>query len=98
MANLSLELAQSASGVLILGALAVKQLKARGMCAFYVNSQGTVEIVEPLEFALDALPEDQALRILLERQYTDTQLTSYLRGRESRLSPRGRGDSDAKDL
>lgn len=86
---LSLTNAQSTKGVLLLGGLAVNQLLTKGVCAYFVNASGTIELVHPIELALDYLPEDQALRILLNsHQYTDSQLIAYLKGREAR-SPLG---------
>lgn len=98
-AQLSLLVAETPSGVLLLGALTVKQLKARGVCSYFVNREGTIELVHPLELALDYLPESDALRILYEQhKYTDDQLTAYLKGREARLPLGGEGGTHATDL
>ncbi len=96
--KLTLNKAESVQSVLVLGTLTVKQLRGRGVCSYFVNLQGEVELAHPVEFAMDYLPEDQALRILLhQHKYTDEQLMAYLKGREAR-SPRGEGDTNAENL
>lgn len=64
----------------------------------FINSNGEVEICPPGEVGLDGLPEDAALSILIDRQYTDEQLAVYLRGREARSSHSSPGGTDAKDM
>lgn len=96
---LTLQKSLEAEGTLILGALVAKQLQARGVCAFFVNKEGTIELAHPIELALDYLPEEQALRILFERhKYTDSQLIAYLKGREARLPLGGEGGTHATHL
>jgi hypothetical protein len=85
MTPLTLELAASSEGTVLLGALALKQLLVRGQCTFFINKQGVIELANPVELALDAHPESYAIHVLSqEHQYTDDQLVAYLRGREAR--------------
>lgn len=70
--------------VLSIGAVAVAQLRAKGQVLFFLNAQDEVEIADPQELALDALPEKEAIQALLERGYDDERLVTYLKGREAR--------------
>ncbi len=63
----------------------VKELQERGIVVLFLNSNGNVEICPPEEYTLDALPQEDALVALLEKNYSDEQLTAYLKGRNSRL-------------
>lgn len=75
---------QTAEAVLGVGLVVVKELQERGIVTVFVNSEGNVEICPPGEHALDALPEGEALVILLDSSYSDEQLMAYLKGRKSR--------------
>lgn len=75
---------QTAEAVLGVGLVVVKELQERGIVTVFVNTGGEVEICLPGEYALDALPEDEALTTLLENNYSDEQLMAYLKGRNAR--------------
>lgn len=98
--NLRLSDASTLPGVLVLGALTLRQLSASKTCTFMLNSSNEIELAHPAEIGLDLLPEEQALQILMQQlNYTDSQLVSYLKAREYRLSPpRGQEDTNAQDL
>lgn len=82
--DLTLERLPTAEAVLTLGALAVRILQEHGIVTLFMNKDSVVEICAPGELELDALPEEQALERLLERNYSDKQLIVYLKGREAR--------------
>ena len=82
---LTLPRATRPEGILILGTLAVKQLQANRVACFFLNAEGVVEIVPPVELAMDYLPENQALHHLTrQHQYTDQQLALYMKARDAR--------------
>ena len=85
--QLTLNKALRPEGVLLLGSLVARQLAAGNISCLMVNAAGVVELVPPVELAMDYLPEQQALSTLLgEHHYTDQQLEAYLRARDWRLS------------
>lgn len=89
--QLTLPRASKPDGVIVIGTLAVRQLQVNGVACFFVNSEGVVEIAPPVEIAMDYMPEGYALHHLSEQhQYTDQQLTSYLKARDAREAARGK--------
>lgn len=83
---LTLQEASKSEGIIILGALTLKQLQARGQCTFFVNADGVIELANPVELSLDAHSEEHALQVLFRQyQYSDEQMLAYLKGRSARL-------------
>ncbi len=82
---LALQEASKPESTILLGALVIRQLRARGQCSFFVNREGVIEIANPVELALDSQEEATAiLHLAREHKYTDEQLIAYMRGREDR--------------
>ncbi len=87
---LTLSRASKPDGVIVLGSLAVKQLEVNSIACFMVNAEGVVEIVPPVEIAMDYFPEPDAIRTLVtDHKYTDAQLINYLKARDARKARNG---------
>lgn len=86
--KLSKDTLRTANAVLSLGLIVVKELDERGVATVFINEAGEVELALPGELELDALEEDQALGVLMDRGYEDEQLLAYLRGRNARKANR----------
>ena len=87
--KLSKDKLQTANAVLSLGLIVVKELDERGVATVFINEDGEVELALPGEIELDELPEDQAMDMLLDRNYEEEQIVAYLRGRTARKAHRG---------
>lgn len=71
--------------VLLLGSLVAKSLLHKRHCAFVATPSGAIEAISPLELTADALPEEEAIALLLRFPgYTDDRLVDYLKARERR--------------
>jgi hypothetical protein len=82
---------QTAEAVLSLGLVVVRELSHKGMATVFLNADGQVEICPFGEMALDIMPQEEALAILLDRNYSDEQLVAYLKGRKAREVHNGQG-------
>jgi hypothetical protein len=71
--------------LLSLGSVAAKELHLKREVAFFVDSQGRVQLVPVAELLLDALPEPMALQAMLERSVSEEDMEAYLRGRDDRM-------------
>jgi hypothetical protein len=78
----------SVGGISALGAICSKALLEYGQVTFFLNQRGIIEIAPPAEVSLDALPEEEALNVLLSAGYTDEKLSQYLRQRDARRTCR----------
>lgn len=81
---LTRELLATVQGISLLGQIAAKGLLDYGQITFFLNADHVVEMAPTKEVSLDALPEVQALEVLVAAGYADTQLATYLRGRDAR--------------
>ena len=70
--------------VLTLGAVVVRVLQERGVVSLFVNLKGAIELCPQSEIELDGLPEEEAIRTLVTRDYTDDLVVEYLKGRNAR--------------
>lgn len=71
-----------------LGALAVRVLQEHGVVSMFVSSDGKIELCPPGEIELDVLDEQEAISKLTERGYGESQMVSYLKGRDARAAAR----------
>ncbi len=78
----------SVKGCAALGLATAKHLLEHRVCTVYLDSEGNVQIAMPGEVTLDAIPEPMAIQELTNRGYDDSDLASYLKGRDERM---GRG-------
>lgn len=87
--KLSRDKLQTAEAVLSLGLIVVRELFDRGVATVFINSSGDVELIPPGEIELDGLTQEDALAVLLDREYNDEQLMAYVKGRTAREALRG---------
>jgi hypothetical protein len=71
--------------LLTLGALTIKGLQALNGLCFFISASQEILVAPIFEVQLDLLPEEQALEVLLARDYDDAKLKLYLQGRDARL-------------
>lgn len=86
--KLTKELIATVQGISILGQIAAKGLLDYGQITFFLSLEGVVEIAPTREVGLDALPEPDALKVLMDAGYTDPALRVYLKGRDARRTHR----------
>jgi hypothetical protein len=83
--ELTLDIATSPQGIILLGSITLKKLQEQNACCFYLNHNSVIELIDPIDLAMDTLPEDNAIRVLsFELKHTDDQILGYLRGRAAR--------------
>jgi len=70
------------------GLNAISRLLEFGVVTLFLDKQGYVLLADPGEITLDALPEQMAIKELVDRGYDDARLEEYLKGRDARM---GRG-------
>jgi hypothetical protein len=87
--NLTKDRLATSEGVLSVGILAVKELQEKGFVTLFLNKDGEVEFCPRDEIVLDLFPEDQAISLLVEKGYSNSQLTDYLKGRDARKEKDG---------
>jgi hypothetical protein len=69
-----------------LGLVAAPQLFHHGICVFWVNAEGVVELLPLYEALADSLSEAEAVQMLEQQHsYQRNHLVSYLKGRDTRL-------------
>ncbi len=74
----------SDQAIIVLGHMACIALRSYGQVTFFINAHGNVEVAPVREVGLDALPEEQALEVLIAAGYNDQKLAVYLQGRDAR--------------
>lgn len=79
---------QQLEGLAALASLTARELRDNGIVTLFVNRDQRVELVPQIELILDALPAEEACRMLYDRGYDDEGCLLYLRGREDRESLR----------
>lgn len=82
--KLRIDALNSSRAISALGLVAGKMLLATKQVTLQVSRSGFIEIVPPGELELDLLEEQSALRVLVDRGYTDQQMASYLAQRADR--------------
>ncbi len=77
---------ESTPAITTLGLICASMLRNNQLPALMLNRGGYVEIFPPEELALDQLPTDEVLQLLLARGYTDQQMLKYLNQRDDRIA------------
>lgn len=85
---LSLSTLMGAEALIALGSVAAKELHLKKEVAFFVDSQGQIQLVPVAELLLDAVPEPMALQELINQGVGDEVMETYLRGRDDRMRNR----------
>ena len=86
--TIKLEQLSNVSAISALGLVAARVLQQHGIVILMIGADGTVEMVPFDELRLDSLTESDALHALIQSNYTDEQMQSYLQQREVRLTRR----------
>jgi hypothetical protein len=85
---ITLENISSDQAIVGLGVIVSTALRAYGGITVFINSEGAVEVAPFKESALDSIPEDHALSVLMDAGYSDSKLAAYLKGRDARAKIR----------
>lgn len=85
---IKLEQLSTTGAISAIGLIAARMLQQHGIVTLMVGTDGNIEVVPAGELELDSLTEHEALLMLVDQSYTDTQMTDYLRQRQLRDSRR----------
>lgn len=77
--------------IVALGAVAAKELLIRKEVAFFVDSDGNIQLIPIPELLLDSVPETMAIQEMIKQGIEDRGIELYLRGRDTRIRLRNGG-------